>query len=253
MGSHATLHNNLIMKIFFSLFALFLVMGAGLFAQEAPSAEEIGKAYIENTGGKDAYMSMKNVRMSGTTAMQGMEFPLTILTAEGDKMRVDVDVQGQKIIQAYDGTTAWQVMPFQGITEPTAMSPEESIDMSETKFLSEFIDSEARGYKLESVEGKEVEGAATYGVRVTNEEGYDRTYYFDTEYMIPVMVMSVGKGGPTKGVVTEVYMSNYEETDGMMMPMFMDTRMNGQSVQKITLQEIEMNVDVDDATFSMPK
>ena len=228
-------------------------MANGLYAQEAPSARDIADAYLENTGGEEAYRNLKSMEMSGVTAMQGMEFPLTITTVAGDKMRVDVDVQGQKIIQAYDGATAWQVMPFQGITKPTAMSEEESMDMAETKFKSEFVDSEERGYKLESVEGKEVEGAATYGVRVTNDEGYDRTYYFDTEYMIPVMVSSVGKGGPMKGVVTEVYMSNYEEVDGMMVPMYMDTKMNGQSVQKVTLKEVKLNVEVDEAMFSLPE
>ena len=242
------------MKQRFTLLAFLFVFATGLFAQDAAmSPREIADAYIENSGGADKYKSLENIRMTGTSAMQGMEFPLTVTTATGDKLRVDVNVQGQKIIQAYDGETAWQVMPFQGITSPTAMTPEESQDLAETVFLPEFIDSEARGYTLSAVDGKEVEGTPTYGVRVTNEAGYDKVYYFDTEYLIPIMVETVGKGGQMKGMTTQVFMSDYQEVEGMMIPMFLDTKINGQSVQKVTIKEVEFDADLDDAMFSMPK
>ncbi len=241
------------MKKVTSLLALMMIFGASLFAQDAPSAQEIADTYIENIGGKEAWLAVKAMKMKGKAAMQGMEFPMTITSAEGDKSHLEVDVQGQKIVQAYDGEKAWQVMPFMGINEPTEMSPEESEQSKDQKFLSEFINSKERGFTLESVEGKEIEGTQTYGVRVTNEEGYDHTYYFDTEYMIPVMMTSPIKSGPQKGAVMETFMSDYQEVDDLMMPMFMEVKFNGQTVQKITVTEAMLNPEIEDSMFSMPE
>jgi len=230
-----------------------LVFGAGLFAQDAPSAKEIAETYIENIGGVDAWKALKATKMNGKASMQGMEFPITITSSEGNMMHVEVSVQGQKIIQAFDGETAWQVMPFAGVTEPTEMSEEEAEQSKDMRFLSEFIDSEERGFTLESVEGKEVEGTPTYGVRVTDEKGLDNTYYFDTEYMIPVMMASPIKSGPQKGAMMETFMSDYQEIEGLMVPMFMEVKFNGSTVQKMTFTEAILNPEIDKAMFSLPK
>jgi hypothetical protein len=240
------------MKKFLTL-SLMLVFGMSLFAQEAPSVEEIAETYIENVGGEEAMKALKATTMKGKANMQGMEFPISITTAEGDMQYVEVNVQGQKIIQAYDGETAWQIMPFQGITEPTEMSEDEAEQSKDMRFLSEFIDSKERGFTLESVEGKEVEGTPTYGVRVTDTTGYDHTYYFDTEYMIPVMMTSPIKSGPQKGGTMETYMSDYQDVEGLTVPMFMEVKFNGTTVQKMTFTEVLINPEVDKAMFSMPK
>jgi len=241
------------MKKLTLLLAMMIIFGASLFAQDAPSAQEIADTYIENIGGEEAWLAVKALKMKGKAAMQGMEFPMSITSAEGNKSRLEVDVQGQKMIQAYDGETAWQVVPFMGITEPTKMSPEEAEQTKDQKFLNEFINSEERGFSLESVEGKEIEGAKTHGVRVTNEEGYDHTYYFDTEYMIPVMMASPIKSGPQKGAVIESYMSDYQEVGGLMVPMFLDIKINGQTLQKITVVEAMINPEIEEGLFSMPE
>ncbi|MBC6995754.1 hypothetical protein QWY85_17935 [Neolewinella lacunae] len=241
------------MKQLIALFAFLLIGTAGLTAQDAPTAREIGDTYIENTGGKDAWLAIKAMKIKGKASMQGMEFPMEIVSAEGDKQHLKVDVQGQTIIQAYDGKTAWQVMPFMGITEPTPMSDDESEQMRSTKFLSEFINSEERGFKLELVEGKEVEGTATYGVHVTNDDGHDITYYFDQEYMVPIMTMMTVKSGPQKGVVVETYLSDYQEVESVMIPMFMDVKYNGTTIQKINVNEVVLNPEVKDEMFMLPK
>ncbi|MEM6770956.1 MAG: hypothetical protein AAF597_10260, partial [Bacteroidota bacterium] len=213
----------------------------------------IGDAYIENTGGKDAWLAIQAMKIHGKASMQGMEFPITMTTAMGNKQHLEVDVQGQKIVQAYDGETAWQIMPFQGVTEPTPMDEDQAQQMKDTKFLSEFINTEARGFMLKSVEGKELEGTPTYGVQVTHADGYDVTYYFDQEYMIPIMSTSPIKSGPQKGAMMETYMSDYQEQGDVMMPMFMEVKFNGETIQKITLEGAELNPEIKDAMFSLPK
>ena len=243
-----------IMKSLFTLvFALFAVSFAT--AQDAtPTPDRIAAAYIENIGGAEAWKAITTTRQTGKMSMQGMEFPVTLTAAEGNKMRIDVNVQGQKIIQATNGEMAWQVMPFQGINEPTAMSDDEAADMKDQEFLNEFIDYEERGFILTAVEGREIEGTATLGVRVTHKErDTDRTYYFDPEYMIPVAMTSVSKSGPMKGREMMTLLSDYAEHDGLIVPMFMEVKLDGQPLQKITLSEMENNVELEEDFFSLPK
>ena len=240
------------MKKLTTLFALLLISFAGLRAQ-TPDVQTIVDGYIEAIGGAEAWTSLKNMQATGKANFQGMEFPFVLVTAKGDKMRMDVDIQGSSMTQAYDGETAWMLFPMQGITEPTPMPAAQAAEVKEQTFLPEFINAEERGFTIEAVEGKEVEGTPTYGLRVTNEEGLDHTYYFDTEYMIPVMMASPVKDGPAKGTIAETYMSDYQEVEGIMMPMFIDTKINGVSGQKITLTEVKLNVEYDEAKFSMKK
>ena len=240
------------MRLFTTLFAFLLVCGTGLLAQ-APTVETIVDNYLEAIGGADSWRSLKSMKMSGEASMQGMTFPFTMITAEGDKMRQVVDVQGQQMIQAYDGKDAWMVAPFMGMTEPTPMPKEQAAEMKEERFLPEFIDAEERGFKIEAVEGKELEGTPTYGLRVTTEEGFDRTYYFDQEYFIPIMMASKVKEGPQAGTVMETYLSDYQEVEGIVVPMFMEVKVSGATMQKISIKEAALNVEVNDEMFAMPK
>jgi len=59
--------------------------------------------------------------------------------------------------------------------------------------------------------------------------------------------------GPLKGQFVETYLSDYQEVDGMMIPCFIEVKMNGQTAQKIILQEVELNPELDDLIFSRPK
>lgn len=240
------------MKKLTTLFALLLISVAGLQAQ-APEVQTIVDGYMEAIGGAEAWLKLESMEMKGKASMQGMEFPFTMVTAQGDKMRQTVDIQGQKMIQAYDGETAWMVAPFMGITEPTPMPEDQAAEMKEQTFLPEFINAEERGFKIEAAEGKEVEGTPTYGLRVTNDEGLDHTYYFDTEYMIPIMMATKVKQGPQAGTVVETFMSDYQEVEGLMTPMFMEVKIGGQTMQKITITEAKLNVEVTDDMFMMPK
>ncbi len=243
------------MKKTIAIFTFLLVFSLNVSAQKetTPTAREIGDAYMENTGGKEAWLAISAVKIKGKASMQGMDFPMELTTAAGDKQYLKVDIQGQSMIQAYDGTTAWQVMPFMGITEPTPMSEDESESMRSVKFLSEFIDTEARGFKLELVEGKEVEGTPTYGIHVSDQDGHDITYYFDQESMVPIMTMTTIKSGLQKGATVETYMSDYQDVEDIIMPMFLEVKFNGNSMQRITITEVELNPEVVDELFTLPK
>lgn len=239
-------------KIFIPLILCFAFLDHG-YAQNGPTPREIGDAYIETIGGIAAWKAIGVISLKGKTTMQGMQFPIRMINATGDRSYLETIVQGKKIIQAYDGQTAWHVLPFQGINEPTKMSAYDSKRMKENYFLSEFIDSELRGFKLEAAQGKIVDGAETYAVRVTNQEEYDVTYYFDTEYLIPIMTSTPIKFGPEKGKMLNTYFSDYQVVENVIIPHFIEVQINRQSMQQISISEVNLNPRISHEIFSITR
>ena len=70
-------------------------------ALHGQTADEIIKSYFENTGGYEKWKAMTSQQATVTTSMQGMEFSGTVYSKAPNKMKIEVDVMGTKMIQAY--------------------------------------------------------------------------------------------------------------------------------------------------------
>src|SRR5262249_33898403 len=81
----------------------------------AGTADEVIAKYVKAEGGLDKIRSIKTIHMTGKSVMgQGMEMPLVRYAKRPNKMRVEFTFQGMTGVQAFDGTSAWGVMPFAG-------------------------------------------------------------------------------------------------------------------------------------------
>lgn len=245
------------MKKSFLLFALVLGLMPALFAQEANTkltADKIINNYIETIGGVDAWKALKNSRAQGSMNMMGQEFPFTVTSGAPNKMRIDVDIMGQKMTQSFDGETSWHIMPMMGINKPTEMSEAEAKQVNQSELVPEFIDYAERGYTVELVDSREIEGVATQGVRITDGKDKDMTYYFDLENFVPIMMEVVVKEGQMKGATIETYFSDYQNIgdSDLIVPYFMEIKMP-MGTQKMTISNMELNVEVEDKFFSMPE
>ena len=233
------------------LFFLFLI-GAAMTAQ-AQTADEILAKSFEALGGVDKWKTLKTTKMEGNMSMQGFEFPGTIFAATPNRQRVEVSVQGNSIVQAFDGQNAWWINPFSGSTEAQLMPDEMAASLKDFQFQNELIDYAAKGHAV-ALEGKEtVEGAETFKLKLTKKNGDVEYHFIDSETYAPIMIRTTAKAGPTKGQVAETFMSDYQEVNGMMFPFFMETKAGGQSLQKITIKSIKLDEAYEDSLFLFPK
>ena len=67
------------------------------------------------------------------------------------------------------------------------------------------------------------------------------------------MVTSYVLVGPAKGTESKQYFSDYQEVEGYILPFFMETKVNGQTIQKMTFESYTLNNSVDDSVFAFPK
>lgn len=242
------------MKKSFLLFALVLGLLPSVFGQAAElTADQIAENYIEAIGGEEAWRGIKNIRMEAKSAMYGMEFPTVISMSYPNHFRIDVNIQGQKMIQSFDGETAWQISPLIGITTPTNMSEEEAINVNQTEVLPEFIDYANRGYTIELADAREIEGVATQGVKLSDGKKKTLVYYFDLETFVPIMISTTIMEGQSKGSVLDDYMSEYDEVEGVILPFSRETKIDGQTYMKMTVEKITTNTKLEANLFSKPK
>ena len=215
------------------------------------SLEQVLDGYYDAIGGVEAWEGLRTMRASGTLdVMGGMATgPFTIVQMRPAMFRLTIDIQGMRIVQAYDGATAWQVMPMMGITEPEVADAETAASIREQSDLDgPFIGWEEDGLTL-ALDGTEViDGVETTKVRVTSPEGKIWDVYLGADHL-PVRIVSTASVQGVTGQLT-TKLGDYRDVGGMMFAYWIevDTAMGSQT---LTFDSIEVNVPVDRAIFSM--
>lgn len=230
----------------------FLFVAGSFTLSQAQTADEIINQYLELMGGADAWKAVNSMQISGTTTMQGMAFPINVTSSRPNKQKVEVDIQGKKLIDAFDGEKAWTINPFMGSMEPQLKTEEETQEAATQMFEDEFIDYQKKGHTV-SLEGTEaIGGTECYKIKMVKADGDELFYFFDKEIFVPVMTRTFAKSGPMKGQPIEVFTSDYEEVDGLMIPFSIEQKLNGQTFMTMNAEEIKLNVEVEEGFFSMP-
>jgi hypothetical protein len=224
----------------------------------AETVDEIVAKNIQARGGMEKLKAVKTMKATGKLVMGGgaMEIPFTRVSKRPNAMRMDFTFQGISGTQAYDGKTAWQIMPFQ-----TGKKDPEQSNAEQTKLLEEqadfdgpLVDWKTKGSTVELVGTESVDGADAFKLKVTRKSGNVDYMYIDKETGLEVKTESKRTINGTE-VESESKMSDYKEVDGMTVPFTMSSGMKGgpeQAQQKIVMDKLEFNIATADSTFAMP-
>src|SRR5579862_4451550 len=88
----------------------------------AETADDVIAKYVAARGGMDKIKAIQSLEMKIKANQQGLEFPGKLDLKRPGKMRLEMTIQGKTMVQAYDGKTAWMIMPFLGSPDPQVMS-----------------------------------------------------------------------------------------------------------------------------------
>lgn len=235
----------------FGLFALCFLMVSSVNAQKV-TVDEIVETYLENIGGAEKWKTVKSIKFTGKSAMQGMEFPVTRYGIAPNKMRMDIDIMGKTLVQAYDGETAWMINPMQGSDKAQKMDEETTKEFAKEEFEDPFIDYKEKGNTVTLEGTEEIDGTETYKLKMVKKDGNESFYFFDKDDMVPIMIRNISNAGPMKGQAVDTYVSDYQEVDGLFTAFTMKQTVGGQTVMEISTEKIEFNVELEDSFFSMP-
>jgi outer membrane lipoprotein-sorting protein len=219
-----------------------------------PTVDEILAKNAEAKGGLDKLRAITSMKMTGKMSFGPIEAPFVMTKKRPENMKVDFTVQGITGTQAYDGTTGWMVMPFMGKKDPEAMSGDDLKAVKEqADFDGPFIDYAKKGNKVELLGKGDVEGTAAYKVKLVTKEGTESTVYLDAESFLEIKIESKRKV-QGQDVESETVIGNYKEVDGLLFPFSIESKAKGMpGGQVITLDKIELNPALEDASFKMPE
>jgi outer membrane lipoprotein-sorting protein len=226
------------------------VLTAGV--ARAQTADEIIAKNLQAKGGVEKLKAMNTVKISGKILMQGMELPMTTWAKRPNKMRREMQMQDQKIVSGFDGTTVWMINPMAGADGPREVTgPQADMAREDADFDGLLVDYKAKGHTVEFVGTETVGGRKLQHLKITKKNGQVQDYYIDPETgMEARTVMTVEQGGMKAEVTTDL--SNYQTVDGLSLPFSMRQSMNGTPVAQVTIEKVEFNVPIDDAIFKMP-
>ena len=154
----------------------------------AQTVDEIVAKNVEALGGMEKIKAVKTLRMTGKmTVGPGIEAPIVLELKRPNAMRLDITIQGMIGSQAFDGTTGWTLMPFQGSKVPQQMAADElKLAEEQAEMDGPLVDYKAKGNTVELLGKEKVEGADAYKLKVTLKNGAVRTIYIDAEHFLQI-------------------------------------------------------------------
>jgi outer membrane lipoprotein-sorting protein len=234
-----------------SIFLSILMAFAAILITSAQDPDKILDQHFEAIGQKNL-LNVKTLEATGKAVMMGMDNPITMIVKRPDKVQIEVDFQGAKIIQAYDGETAWMINPMAGSAEPVDVTGPEADGMIESADLDgQLWNYKEKGHQLELEGTEEVGGAEAFVLKLTKKNGNIDHYYMDKDsYLIVKMVSKTMSMGSE--VEVEALLSNYQEVEGYIMPFTTEQKYGGQTAMTLMFEEVKFDVEVDNAIFSKP-
>lgn len=220
----------------------------------AQTADEIVAKNIQAQGGMANVKAIQSMRVSGDFAVSGIQASFTQVYKRSNKVRLDAAIQGMTLTRSYDGQSGWQVNPFMGKGTPEPMSADDVKQMQEeADFDGPLVDYKQKGNTVQLAGKENIDGADAYHLKVTLRAGDLRDLYIDANsFLVKKTIAKVSMQGAE--VQMETKFNDYREVQGVKLPFSIDQHaLDGQAPdQKITIQKIEMNFAVEDATFKMP-
>ena len=227
---------------------------AGAFAS-AETVDEIVARNIEARGGLEKIKSVQSMRMTGTMRLGEERLPTSLELKRPNKSRWEFTLEGQTAIQAYDGKTAWMVMPFEGQTEPQIMTDQEAKDIEmQADVDGPLIDAAAKGNTIELLGKEKIDGGVeTWKLRITRKNGESRDLYLDAKTYLQVLAVTKRTAnGQTVEIRSKI--GDYRNVDGLVLPHSFEASASGiPQTQALEFKKIELNVPIDDSRFAMPK
>lgn len=236
-------------KLFSALFALCMVFSINLQAQDL---EEILEGHFDVVG-QEKLATINTMKMIGNIVQGAMELPFLMYMSRPLKIKMEISIQGQKMIQAFDGESGWYINPMAGTLDPQDMGPDMVKDMKEqADFDGDLYNYEEKGSTLEFIGTEEAEGTEVFNLKLTKEDGDITNYFIDTETYI-VLKTTAKRLIQEVEVESETILGNYQMIDGMAFPFSISTVMNGQIVAEIVITEVDFDVKIEDELFVKPE
>ncbi|MDH4125020.1 MAG: outer membrane lipoprotein-sorting protein [Gammaproteobacteria bacterium] len=209
---------------------------------------------IAARGGADTWRAVSSLQLSGQMDLgQGMYVPYTMEQKRPGKMCIEFVFDDETAIQCVAAKAGWKLLPFRGRTTPEPMNEQELLELSDAVEIDGLLfDSADRGHEVELLGHAPVDGRDALKLEVSLPGGAKRWVYLDAETALEIKVEAT-RTLRGKERLVETFYSNWQQTDGLLIPRRHDTRTEGDAeTHFLTVDSVHVNLPLDDARFAMP-
>jgi outer membrane lipoprotein-sorting protein len=234
---------------------ILFVSAAGIAAEE--NVDQLIAKNLEARGGLAKIQAVQTMHIVGKITAGPQELSINIEYKRPNQLRMEITVQGQMIVQVFDGKQGWSINPFAGYQggkkDAQPMGPDETREFeAQADMDGPLVDYAKKGHKVEYAGQENVEGSPAHKLKVTLKSGTITTMFIDADTYLNVKDSTKMKIRDTD-IENDVLYSDFKEVDGMLIAHAMEIKAkDAPSGQKMTFEKIELNVPVDAARFVMP-
>jgi len=237
-----------------TVFAVVLGIICTSLVVSAQTAEDLVAKNLQAKGGVDKIKAIKSLKMSGKFQQGSFTAQVAQDAKAPNDLREMLTIQGMTQIQAYDGSTGWQISPFGGRRDPEMLGEDDLRDISEdADFYGPLVDYKEKGNTVEYLGMDTVDGDDAYRLKVTLKNGDILYYYLDPDTYIEIRTE---RQQFIRGAVreTQTDLGSYKQVNGVYFPFSIASGPKNRPDQKgtITFDTMEANVSIPDAEFKMP-
>ncbi len=225
-----------------------LIIASASFVQ-AQSLDDVLKKYVKATG-LETLANAKSFQIKAKINQMGMELPMEMKIKKPNKFRIEMEMQGQKMVQAYDGEKGWMIAPWVS-PDPQDMSGDQLKDaLDQADMEGELYHYKEKGHTIEFVGKVNLDGKPAYKLKLTTKDGNKKTYFIDADtYLVTKVKAKISANGQTVDVTQN--MSDFKTFDGITMAMKLES-VSPMGKAEIVMEDVKLNVDIDDAIFKKP-
>ena len=233
-------------------------------AMAADSADEMSEAspgdiivqeHLAALGGMDALSNITSVKSTAEVSMPAMDMTLFMTSHQkSGKLFIEVDVpqMGAKVLNGFDGETAWESNPMAG--GPTKLGQDRANAFKEQADIDGYlVGAEEAGFIVTYLGDEEIDGLPNHKFNLMRPDSTELSLFLDAETKLPSLV-EVSGPNPMTGIMGTIrtYMSDYRDVGGVPMQYRMAVEIDGEIFQTISFKDIRVNVPMNDSIFTFP-
>jgi outer membrane lipoprotein-sorting protein len=234
-------------RLITTLIALFLILSNGIV--QAQSLDDILEKHFKAIG-HEKLLEKQTYIIKANINQMGMDLPMLMKIKRPNKFRMEMDMQGQKMVQVFDGDKGWLVAPWMS-PEPQALEgPQLKQALAQADIDGELYNYTEKGHTADLIGKVMVDDKEAYRIKLTSDDGTVKNYYINADnYLVTKVKSKVSVQGQEAEI--EQNMSEYEEIGGVMIARKIESK-SPMGTQVITFQEISFDGKIDDSIFEKP-
>ena len=210
----------------------------------AQSLDEIVKKYTE-ANKLDKVANLKTIKITANMSMMGMEMPMVMWMKNPNKIKSVTTINGQDMIQVFDGEKGFVISPMTGSTEPVEMTPDQIKQILRSSMFQNYMATYLKNGQLKLAGEENVKDKPAYKIEATVEGGTVIDMFIDkSSYFLVKTATTVS------GVAMEMYPTDYTETNGIMIPMKTSTSAQGMDIL-MNFTKVEVDLPMEDSIFKI--